>query len=63
MPSSPTRNVALTRELEGYIQAQVASGHDANASEVVRAGLRLLIERDHRAPRGKPRPAAPGARP
>ncbi len=53
MSSTPTRNIALTHELEGYIKAQVASGHYANASEVVRAGLRLLIERDHKAPRSR----------
>jgi antitoxin ParD1/3/4 len=51
MSSTPTRNIALTHELEGYIKAQVASGHYANASEVVRAGLRLLIERDQQVPR------------
>jgi putative addiction module CopG family antidote len=53
MSTTPTRNIALTRELEGYIKAQVASGHYANASEVVRAGLRLLIERDHKALRSR----------
>ncbi|MDH2309232.1 type II toxin-antitoxin system ParD family antitoxin [Methylobacterium brachiatum] len=46
MPGTPTRNVALTPVLEEYIRAQVASGHRANASEVVRAGLRMLIKRD-----------------
>ncbi|CAO4181246.1 CopG family transcriptional regulator [Methylorubrum populi] len=53
MSSTPTRNIALTHELEGYIKDQVASGHYANASEVVRAGLRLLIERDHKVPRSR----------
>ncbi len=47
MSSTPTRNIALTHELESYIRSQVASGHYGNASEVVRAGLRLLIARDH----------------
>ncbi len=56
MSSTPTRNIALTYELEGYIKAQVASGHYANASEVVRAGLRLLIERDHKAARSRRAP-------
>lgn len=46
MSSTPTRNIALTIELERYIRLRVASGHYSNASEVVRAGLRLLIERD-----------------
>ena len=32
-----------------YIRDQVASGHYSNASEVVRAGLRLLMERDQAA--------------
>lgn len=53
MPGTPTRNIALTHELEGYIRAQVASGHYGNASEVVRAALRLLIERDLKAPRSR----------
>lgn len=46
MASTPTRNIALTVELEKFIRTRVASGHYANASEVVRAGLRLLIERE-----------------
>jgi antitoxin ParD1/3/4 len=46
MSTTPTRNVSLTEELERYIRLQVSSGHYSNASEVVRAGLRLLIERD-----------------
>ena len=44
MSNTPTRNFSLTPVLEDYIRAQVASGHYANASEVVRAGLRLLME-------------------
>lgn len=56
MSSTPTRNIALTPVLEGYIREQVASGHYSNASEVVRAGLRLLMERDQ----AVPRPCAPG---
>lgn len=46
MSSTPTRNIALTTELESYIKAQVASGWYGNFSEVVRSGLRLLMERD-----------------
>jgi putative addiction module CopG family antidote len=46
MSSTPTRNIALTMELESYIKAQVASGRYSSSSEVVRSGLRLLIERD-----------------
>jgi antitoxin ParD1/3/4 len=35
-------NVSLTPELEAFIDARVASGRYQTASEVVRAGLRLL---------------------
>ena len=38
----PTRNINLTPELSELIDAEVASGRYQNASEVVRAGLRLL---------------------
>lgn len=43
-----TRNVSLTPELEAYIDSKVASGAYSTASEVVRAGLRLLTEQDRR---------------
>ena len=39
-------NVSLTPELERYVQAKVASGMYNSASEVVREGLRLLVERE-----------------
>lgn len=52
MSSTPTRNVALTTELESYIKAQVASGRFSSSSEVVRSALRLMIERDERRARG-----------
>ena len=44
-------NVSLTPELEAFIDARVASGRYQSASEVVRAGLRLLEvdERDREA--------------
>ena len=42
-------NVSLTPELERFITARVASGRYQTASEVVRAGLRLLAEREPRA--------------
>ena len=38
----PTRNVNLTDELERFVQAKIESGRYENASEVVRAGLRML---------------------
>lgn len=39
-------NVHLTRQMESYVQGQIKSGIYANLSEVVRAGIRLLMERD-----------------
>lgn len=39
-------NVSLTPELEEFIREKVASGHYSSHSEVVRAGLRLLIQRE-----------------
>jgi antitoxin ParD1/3/4 len=38
----PTRNVNLTDHYDHLIQALIASGQYKNASEVMRAGLRLL---------------------
>jgi len=43
----PTRNVNLTPELDSFVAARVGSGLYANASEVMRAALRLL-EREER---------------
>jgi antitoxin ParD1/3/4 len=39
-------NVSLTRELDKFIAAKVASGRYTSASEVVREALRLLEEQD-----------------
>ncbi len=39
-------NVHLTRPMEEYVRRQIETGAYANASEVVRAGVRLLMERD-----------------
>jgi antitoxin ParD1/3/4 len=46
-----TRNVSLTPELEAFIDNTVASGRYRSASEVVRAALRLLHERERRSVR------------
>lgn len=46
MPAQYTLHVALTKPLVNYVAKQVTSGQYATASEVVRAGLRLLIERE-----------------
>ena len=43
----PTRNVVLSAPQEGLIHDLVAKGRYQNASEVIRAGLRLL--EDHEA--------------
>ena len=39
-------NVHLTEPMQKYVQAQIDSGAYANLSEVVRAGVRMLMERD-----------------
>jgi antitoxin ParD1/3/4 len=41
----PTRNVNLTDHYDDFVNQLVTSGHFSNASEVMRAGLRLLEER------------------
>ena len=38
----PTRNINLTDHNDQFVDEQVASGRYQNASEVLRAGLRLL---------------------
>jgi len=49
MPDKPTtRNVSLTPEIEAFIAGRIASGRFRNASEVVRAALRLLEEDERR---------------
>lgn len=42
----PTRNVNLTPELDRFIASRVESGLYANASEVMRAALRLLEQEE-----------------
>ena len=48
----PTRNINLTERYDRMIESAVAAGEFQNASEVVRAGLRLL-ERQRRADEAK----------
>ncbi|MGZ0187218.1 MAG: type II toxin-antitoxin system ParD family antitoxin [Alphaproteobacteria bacterium] len=38
-------NVHLTDPMQDYVQSQIKSGAYANVSEVVRAGIRLLMEK------------------
>ncbi len=58
MANRTTRNISLTPELGAYIDQAVASGRYQTASEVVRAGLRLLKEQEpgekRTAPAAKP---------
>jgi antitoxin ParD1/3/4 len=42
----PTRSISLTAQLEREVLERVKSGKYENASEVVRAGLRALSERE-----------------
>jgi antitoxin ParD1/3/4 len=44
----PTRNVNLTDELDRFVLAKVESGRFENASEVVRAALRILEREEQR---------------
>ena len=46
MPIRTSLNVSLTPELEQFVHSRVASGRYQTASEVVREGLRLLVERE-----------------
>jgi len=46
MPATEKRTFSLPAAQSAFIDAQVASGAFATASEVVRAGLRALQERD-----------------
>lgn len=48
MSNRIAQNVSLTPELAAFIADRVASGRFGNASEVVRAGLRLLVEDERR---------------
>ncbi|HEY2473594.1 MAG TPA: type II toxin-antitoxin system ParD family antitoxin [Candidatus Cybelea sp.] len=41
-----TKNISLPKELEAYVDAKVASGEYAHASEVVRDGIRLLMREE-----------------
>lgn len=43
----PTRNVNLTNHYNEFVNQLVTSGRFSNASEVVRAGLRLLEGQAH----------------
>lgn len=38
----PTRNINLTPQMDKFVSKMIKKGHYANASEVMRAGLRAL---------------------
>lgn len=40
----PTRNINLTPEMDRFVARKIRNGRYANASEVLRAGLRALEE-------------------
>lgn len=42
----PTMNVSLTPELADLVKKKVSTGLYGNSSEVVRAALRLMVERE-----------------
>lgn len=44
----PTRNINLTEHWNQFVEAAVHAGHYQNASEVIRAGLRLLEREQQR---------------
>jgi putative addiction module CopG family antidote len=46
MPSKSVLTASLTPELSNFIAAKVKTGHYRSASEVVRAALRLMVEKD-----------------
>jgi putative addiction module CopG family antidote len=61
MANQVSKNVSLTPELDALIGAEVASGRYQNASEVVRAALRLLADHEvHLVPRRRPATSASG---
>ena len=39
-------NIHLTEPMQKYVRAQIESGAYANLSEVMRAGIRILMEKD-----------------
>ena len=48
MRQTKTMNVSLTPEIRAFVADRIASGRFQNASEVVRAALRLLEEDERR---------------
>lgn len=42
----PTRNINLTPQMDKFVESKIRKGEYANASEVLRAGLRALEQRE-----------------
>ena len=42
----PTRNINLTVQMDTFVDTKIKNGEYANASEVIRAGLRALEQDD-----------------
>lgn len=61
VPSKPSLNVSLTPHLEQFITSLLASGRYQSASEVVRAGLRLLEQSELPASSADATPSNSGA--
>ncbi|MGD9636952.1 MAG: type II toxin-antitoxin system ParD family antitoxin [Pirellulales bacterium] len=43
----PTRNINLTDHFDAFVAGEIDAGRYHNASEVMRAGLRLLEQQSH----------------
>lgn len=48
MANRQTRNISLPPSLDALVQEQLKTGRFSSASEVVREGLRLLEQQEHR---------------
>ena len=46
LENKPGPKIHLTEQMRNFVQLQIKSGAYANLSEVVRAGIRLLMEKD-----------------
>ena len=62
MPDRVTKNISLSPELGAFVEASVETGRYQTASEVVRAGLRLLQEQERRLARRPARKGRPDER-
>lgn len=61
MPAKHSRHIALTETLASWVDAQVAKGEYASASDLIRTAIRALRSRDEE--RGAPGSASPARLP